>query len=309
VAYDQGMVPTRSLILPAAAIALIALLPRPARAGDPKFEFGKAKELEEVEETEWSATAEAGVVLTTGNSRTTNLTGSAKASRKEKRNKLSLEATGTFARASTLVAADDGDGVLTAAEVTREAKTSAQSLSGKVRYDRFLTELNSLFVAAVGATDRIAGKELVGGGQLGYARLLFKNKCHQVTGEAGYDLSYEAYASETQPSVAIHSARLFAGYEGTLTETTKLTGSVEVLVNLNGQGDTAAAFEDTRSNATAALSTQITDDIALSVSVTAKFDNVPAPLALSGFTLDPADPPLASRLDTTTKASLIVTLL
>ena len=45
----------------------------------------------------------------------------------------------------------------------------------------------------------------------------------------------------------------------------------------------------------------------MSFSIGAKFDNVPAPLAIPGAMLAPDDPPLASKMDTVTKASIIVT--
>ncbi|HVK72535.1 MAG TPA: DUF481 domain-containing protein [Kofleriaceae bacterium] len=277
---------------------------------DPKFEYKKADDLKDVDETEWNATAEAGLVFTTGNSRTTTLSGTVKAQRKEKRNMLSLEATGTFARASNLAAVDtDANGMISADELDRVSTTSAKNLAGKLRYDRFLTSWDALFIAALGGVDPIAGKDFAGGGQLGYARTMYKSDKHTVTLEGGYDFSYEDYVADTNPSVSIHSARGFLGYEGVLTETTKLTASGEALANLN---DTTVAkrFDDIRATAKLELSTKITKDIALSISFLAKYDHAPAPAALpAGLTADAANPPLAEELDTTTKASLIVTLL
>ena len=69
---------------------------------DPKFEFGKADEVKKVKGTEWTAAAEAGVVLTTGNSETLTGTGGFKATRKQGNNKLALEASGTYARSKTI---------------------------------------------------------------------------------------------------------------------------------------------------------------------------------------------------------------
>lgn len=281
---------------------------------DPKFEFGKADDLKDVDKVDWNATAEAGLVLSTGNSRTTTVSGGLKAMRKEKQNKLSIEAAGVLARASNLVVADTNmSGTISSDEITRERATAAKNLAGKVRYDRFLSEFDALFVAGLAAVDPIAGKDFTGGGQLGYARTIFKSEKHAVVGEAGYDFSYENYVSGPVDSVSIHSARGFAGYEGVLTETTKLTGSIELFVNVN---ETALAdrFEDIRTIGKAELSTKITDDISLSVSFLARFDNVPAPAALGSQPQDLVNPPtkdqLASeKLDTTTKASLIVTLL
>lgn len=292
--------------------ALAALVGTAAAQPAPKFEFGKAEEVKDVKETEWTASAEAGLVLATGNSRSTTITAGAKAMRKQAKNKLALEAAGTLARSSNLVAADaNGDMVLTATEVTREDKDSAKNYQAKLRYDRFLTEHNSLFVAALAGADPLAGKDFVGGGQLGYARQLYKTDQHETSGEFGYDFSYENFATEDPAavqSVSIHSARGFIGHKAKLSGDTSLDGSLEVLTNVSGN-DTADAFEDVRATLAGALSTKLTKDIAFSFSFTAKFDNVPAPLAIAGFTLDPTNPPETSKMDTTTKASLIVNLL
>ena len=105
------------------AVAVPAALAQPT----PKFEYGKPDEVKDVKQTEWNASAEAGLVFTTGNSRTTTVSAGAKATRKQKQNKFSLDASGTLARASNLVADDiGGDKILSSNEVKREDKTSAQ---------------------------------------------------------------------------------------------------------------------------------------------------------------------------------------
>lgn len=288
------------------AVAIPAALAQPT----PKFEYGKAEDVKDVKKTEWNATAEAGLVFTTGNSRTTTVTAGAKATRKQKQNKFSLDAAGTLARASNLVANDiGGDKILSSNEVRREDKTSAQSYQVKLRYDRFLSEFNSLFVAALGGADIIAGKDFAGGGQIGYARLLYKTERHEVTAELGYDFSYEDYVDPAADALAIHSARGFVGYKGKLSEVTSVDGSLEVLANVNKQSDTVGPFEDLRANASASLSTKLTKSVSFSFGVIGKFDNAPAPLSIAGYTLNPLDPPSALKLDTTTKASLIVNFL
>jgi hypothetical protein len=288
------------------AVAVPAALAQPT----PKFEYGKPDEVKDVKQTEWNASAEAGLVFTTGNSRTTTVSAGAKATRKQKQNKFSLDASGTLARASNLVADDiGGDKILSSNEVKREDKTSAQSYQIKLRYDRFLSEFNSLFVAALGGADVIAGKDFAGGGQLGYARLLYKTERHEVTAELGYDFSYEDYVDPAADALAIHSARGFLGYKGKLSEVTSVDGSLEVLANVNEQSATVGPFEDLRANATASLSTKLAKSVSFQFGVIGKFDNAPAPLSIAGFTLDPNDPPSALKLDTTTKASLIVNFL
>jgi Protein of unknown function, DUF481 len=292
-----------------AVAAVLGLTAISSAQPTPKFEYGKADELKDVKETEWTATAEAGLVFTTGNSRTTTLSGALKAMRKQAKNKLSIEATGTFAQAETLKPKVPGDTVLSAGDVDRESKTSAQAYNAKLRYDRFLSEFNSIYLAALGGADVIAGKDFVGGGQLGYSRLVYKTERHEVAGELGYDFSYESFVDPTADSISIHSARGFAGYKGKLSETTSVDGSVELLANVNEQSDTVGPGEDLRGTGVVSLSTKLTKSVSLAFSLTAKYDNVPAPFSLAGYTIDAANPPEALKLDTTTKASLIINLL
>ena len=84
----------------ASAILVIAPLTVSAQPKDPKFEYGKAEEVEKVSDVEWNAQAEAGVVFTTGNSKTTTVAAGLKVSRKTGANKLALEGSTTYAKSS-----------------------------------------------------------------------------------------------------------------------------------------------------------------------------------------------------------------
>src|SRR5688572_2899526 len=86
--------------------ALIGAAATAAFAQNPKFEFGKAEEVAKVKGTEYTASAEAGVVFTTGNSETTTVTAGAKASRKTGNNKVSGEGNITYARSAVRVGDD-----------------------------------------------------------------------------------------------------------------------------------------------------------------------------------------------------------
>ncbi|HVV85718.1 MAG TPA: DUF481 domain-containing protein [Kofleriaceae bacterium] len=260
------------------------------------------------DEPKWAATAEAGLIVTTGNSRTSTGTVGLKASRKEKKNELSLEASATFARSSNQVVDAGADMVLSADEVTRTSVTSAEAYNAKLRYDRLLTAKDSLFVAGLASADVIAGKDFVGGAQLGYARAFFKKKKQELSGELGYDFSHESLSDGSSDD--IHSARAFVGYKATPSDTTTFDASIELLANGNRTNPSVGPLDDIRTNLTANLSTKITKGIALSLSFIAKYDHAPAPFdAPAGVTLDPTNPPLNSTLDTTSKVSLIVTLL
>ncbi len=278
---------------------------------DPKFVFGKPEEVEKVKDVEWSAVAEAGLVFTTGNSETTTVSAGFKVSRKTGRNKLAAEGGVTYARSGVRVHDDlNMNGMVDEeAEIRTESTTTAETFAGKIRYDRFLTRTNSLFVAALVSRDLPAGKEAVLGAQLGYSRLLHKSKHHEVAAELGYDYAREDL--RVGSPISIHSARGFAGYKGELAASTSLELSAEVLTNLielklptmkDGR-----IGRDTRVNVRIAASSKIRKDLAIQTSLEFKYDHRPGPLAIKN--LAPGFVPEASALDAIMKASLIYTFL
>lgn len=282
------------------------LLTGSAFAQDPTFQFGKAEEVKDVKGVEWNASAEFGLVFTTGNSETTTITGGANAARKEGDNKFSAELSGAFARAGVRQL-DDGNGnglIDDESEITTVSTTSSRNLTGKLRYDRFLTEHNSLFVAAVASTDEPAGKELVIGGQLGYSRQLYKTEKHELVGEGGVDYAREQLISGDPLSII--SARLFLGYKGTLSATTNAEASAEALMNLNELDTptgTASLGQDTRVNGKLGITSKLSASLSINTGLELKYDNKPAPLKISN--LASGFVPESSKLDTIMKASLI----
>src|SRR5688572_9685387 len=71
---------------------------------DPAFEYGKADELKDVKKVEWKAQAKAGLLITSGNSRSRTVSAAGTASRKAGNNKLGIEASVAFARSGITVA-------------------------------------------------------------------------------------------------------------------------------------------------------------------------------------------------------------
>lgn len=309
-------------IAAAAFAAVTASSAIAAAQANPTFNYGTR---DDVKEVEWAAAAEAGLVHTTGNARTTTATGSLKASRKDGDNKFEAEANGALARSRVRVANDvDGNGTIDSdGEIDDDTLTSAKNAFLKLRYDRFLTDNNSLYASATVGFDEPAGKELVGGGQVGYSRLIFKDDRNELKAELGYDFTYEKQAT-VDDSLSIHSARFFVGYKGALQTRTNAEGkeealttldaSLESLHNINsldvptGDGE-AGVLEDTRVNGQVAVSTKLWDDLAIAVSFGAKFDNVPAPAAELDLPYGAGFVPEAEKLDTITKASLIYSFL
>jgi hypothetical protein len=296
------------VVLCSLCVAGLASSPR-AFAQDPKFEMGKR---EDVKELTWTAKGEAGVVATTGNSRTTTITAGANVTRKTKDTKLDGVVTGAFARATTRTATDaDADGAIGENELSTTTATSAENAAAKLRFDRYFSELDSLYVAALGAIDRPAGKTFQGGGQAGYSRSLYKSGDHQALAELGYDLSYLRLAAGD--STTIHSLRAFAGYKAKLTADTALEVSVEGLFNANTlrfDDRKAGPFKDARLNGAVGVTTSLSSKLSLTASFLAKFDNFPAPLAkISDLPFAPGFAPAADKLDTITKLSLIIKFL
>jgi len=288
--------------------AVAALCIPSAAAADPKFEFGKAEELEKVKETEWTASAELGVVFTTGNSESTSISAGLRATRKTGKNKLSLEGSMLYAKSALRVINDrNGNGTIDGPEeITTQTSLTAETFASKLRYDRFLTKLNSVFVAALASRDVPAGKQAVLGAQLGYSRQLYKTKKAEAVAELGYDYSHENLV--TGDPISIHSARGFLGYKAEMTEGTTLDTSFEALTNLNHEDlatrpEGADFGEDTRLNGKFAISAKIGKTLAVQTSIELKYDHRPAPLAIKNLAMGFV--PEASSLDTIMKASLI----
>jgi hypothetical protein len=303
----------RSIIAaPAIAAALTAASAGPASAQpDPKFVFGKPEEVEKVKQVEWSALGEAGLVVTAGNSETVTVSAGLKLSRKTGKNKLAAEGSVTYARSGVRVLADgNANGTVdNEDEIRTESTTTAETFAGKLRYDRFLTRSNSLFVAALASRDVPAGKEAVLGAQAGYSRQLYKTKRHEAVAELGYDYAHEDLT--LGEGASIHSVRVFGGYKGELTAGTAIEASAELLTNLvevklptmkDGR-----VGRDTRLNTRLAASSKIGGSLAIQTSLELKYDHRPGPLAIKNLAMGFV--PEASRLDTILKASLIYTFL
>jgi hypothetical protein len=295
-------------MIKAATVALAIAIPTLALAQPaPKFEFGKAEEVEKVKEVEWTAAAEAGIVFTTGNAETTTISAGLKASRKTGFNKLSIEGSMTYAQSGTRVLQDNnGNGMIDdESEITTVDTTTAETYAAKVRYDRFLTKFNSLFVAALASRDKPAGKEKALGFQVGYSRQIYKTEKAEAVAEIGYDFSQEDLTAGD--SLSIHSVRAFVGFKAEMTEGTTLDAAFEVLTNLNEEdlptGKDGGFGKDTRLNGKVGINSKIGKNLSVQTSIELKYDHRPGPLPIKGLAMGFV--PEASNLDTIMKASLI----
>jgi hypothetical protein len=294
---------------------------RPAVAQPaPKFEFEKPPD----KPVEWTVQSKGGVLVTTGNSQSRSVVLGLAAGRKAGDNKVSLEGSAAYGHSNILVP------VLTSGEVTgfdRQGETTTNEWRTRARYDRFFTANNAAYVLAQIAADKIAGKRLYGGGQIGYSRQLVKTERHTTVAELGYDFSYESYVQQEGRDldpVSIHSARVFAGELFAVTPQTGLALSLEALFNLNtenapdassadGLDNEVAPFADTRLLGKVTLTTMLWKNVSAGLGFTLKYDQNPAPrpvpASAKGAKYAAGFHPFADRWDTLTELSLVVTFL
>jgi hypothetical protein len=278
--------------------------------GDPAFSFS---ERTKVKKSTLIATGNVGLLVTSGNSNVTTFTAGAFVSWRNPKNRFTFDGSGAYARQHTLVAEDiTGDGQIQAEEIRSESSAGAQNWYLKPRYDRFVSDADSFYVAASLASDIPAGKKLTGGGQLGYSRILYQTEPHEIVGELGYDFTHERYLEPEGASLNVHSARAFLSHKLKLADDVFLQTSAEVLTNVLAEqtpnGD-VGRFKDVRVNWRNILSAKVWKNISGRFSLTARYDNWPAPRP--AFDLPYADGVVvpADKLDTLTELAIVVNFL
>lgn len=293
---------------------------------DPSFGFEKPPEKPPVSPVDWKVQSKAGGLLTTGNAQSKVFTAGLDASRQSGQNKLSLNGGIAYGTSNNVLVPVPSAGDPTMVDsLARASTTSTNEWKARGRYDRFLTPNNSAYGAGLIGANKVAGKRLYGGGQVGYSRQLWKNERHTTVAELGYDFSYESYVQvpgKTLDGVSIHSARLFVGELWSLTKDTGINASGEALFNLNKEtgaldSSTGAkgvdAFSDTRLVAKAGLSTRLFQSLSFAVGFTWRYDQNPAPISPptlpAGLTYAANFQPFAKSSDTLTELTFIYTFL
>ncbi|HVY40771.1 MAG TPA: DUF481 domain-containing protein [Polyangia bacterium] len=315
-------------------IALVLAASATARAqSNPTFTFAKPEEVKVdpaapvTPPVEWKAQAKGGLMVTSGNSQTTNGTIAASASRKQGNNKLALDGGAAYGHSNVLQAnASDPTMPTVIDSVSRQDVETTNNWLVKGRYDRFFTTNNSGYASAQAAADKIAGKSFFGGGQVGYSRQLYKSAMHTTLAEIGYDFSYERYVQspgKVLEPITIHSARLFAGETLKLSPETGINASVEAFFNLNKETKAldasngqqgVDAFHDTRVVGKVGLTTTLRKRLSIGFGFTVRYDQNPAPLPIpsgapSGAAYAMGFQPFAEKVDTLTEINLIYTFL
>jgi putative salt-induced outer membrane protein YdiY len=277
--------PSRSLA--ALVLTLVSMLAAPAEGDEPKFEYKAPPEaVDGGPETVWKADVQAGFTWLTGNSESVGFSGSGRSSVRHHDDQLELFLQGAYARGGTSSTGPGGpiDGHV----------TSAQNWLGRLRYDRYFLEDNTVFAAYQMNGDRLAGLLYRIEPQIGYARLFVHSDVQKFRGELGYDYSYERYLDGSIPiDASFHSGRLFLFYENKFTPLASFSEGVEALVAFN-------VIKHWRVNSLTSLSSTIAKSVALKLNLTIKYNHDP-PLRPNGTPF--------GTLDTTLEAVLAITFL
>ncbi len=271
-------------------LALVAsLLLAPALAED--SEFAGTNNLDEVKkEPETKLSAEFGTSFATGNAIFYTVAGSVAASHEWDRNKVGAIGGINLGAAK---ADTDGDGLLSTAERSAAYAQNVKRYFAEGRYDRFLSDHDSLYVLAGAFQDPFAGYDLRSHEQLGYSRRLVKNDDTEVKAELGFDWAQENYTAEAVAGGSVPYQDVFAG-RILLSVTHKFNDNVSVSDTFEYYQN-VVDFNDVRILNSAALSAAINGKLALKLSHNLIFDNVP----VEGFV----------PLDQTTMATLVATIL
>lgn len=236
--------------------------------------------------SETHLTGELGGTFATGNSNFYAVNGSLTGSHQVKHDKVSLTA-GLNLGAARAVLDANADGV---PEGFSDAYTeNARRLWADARYDRFLSDKDSLYVLAGAFHDKFAGYDIRAHEQIGYSRLLVKTESTELKAELGADWAQEDYFERPDPNYQnVIAARVLAGLTHAFNKSVSFSDTVEVYENI-------VQVDDVRLLNNAALTSALSGKLSIKFTHSLIFDNVP----VEGF----------RSLDQTTMVTLVVSLL
>ncbi|HHO53051.1 MAG TPA: DUF481 domain-containing protein [Deltaproteobacteria bacterium] len=265
---------------------IIFALATTALAEDPEFVGAEAPPEEVPEEAETHLSAELGGVATSGNAMFYAINGGTSVSRKWDRNKLAGVAGINIGSA---VPDTNADGLIDEAERDLGYLANARRLFAEARYDRFLSDRDSLYVLGGAFHDIFAGYDLRSHEQLGYSRLLVDTEDTEVRTELGFDYAQEFYVAGVDPRYHnVFAGRLLLGLNHAFNESVGLSDTFEVYENV-------LQPQDVRILNTASFSSALGSSLSLKLSHALIFDNVP----VEGF----------GPLDQTTTVTVVATIL
>lgn len=250
-----------------------------------------AKTIEEAEAPEADLSSEVGGAMTTGNTDFWTVKGSINGGYRWDLNKMSLTAMGLTGRNRSDT---DGDGVLSEAERAQDRQLNALKFDSNLRYDRFLGPKASLYMMGGAYIDTFAGIERRLTEQAGYSRNLIENDKTKLMVELGAAVIQETRVipdprpDEFVDYENIFAARALIGFSHTFNENVNFSETVEAYENILSPADLRVINR-------AAITMQLSDNLALKVSNDLYYDNTP----VDGF----------RKLDQTTMLSVVASIL
>lgn len=265
---------------------LIIALACVAWAEDSEFVGAEQPPAEAPAEVENTLSAELGGTLVTGNAVFYAVNGALAGSSRWNRNKLSV---GGGVNIGAAQSDTDGDGLLSAAERSAGFTQNVKRYWAEGRYDRFVTDRDSLYVLAGAFVDPFAGYDLRSHEQIGYSRLLVDAEATSLRAELGFDVAQENYVEGIDPNRAdIYAGRLLVGVSHKFNDAVGFTDTFELYENV-------VDLSDLRMLNTATLSSALSTKLSVKLSHALVFDNVP----VEGFV----------SLDQTTMLTLVASIL
>lgn len=265
-------------------LAALALLAAAAQAEDSVFAGTTPDDPEKEPKTHLSA--EFGGTYTSGNTAFYAVNGLVKADHYWSRNMVSGNGGILLGGAKTDL---DADGLLNEDERAGPLVENARRAWLEAKYDRFVSDHDSFYVLAAALHDPFAGYDLRSHEQVGYARLFVKEELTEFKGEIGFDVAQEDYVDGIDPNYEdVIAARVLLGFRHAFNENVGFSETFEVYENL-------IDFDDVRLLNTVSFTSQLNGQLALKLSNTLIYDNVP----VEGY----------APLDQTSMVTLVATIL
>lgn len=223
-----------------------------------------------------TASASAGGMLTTGNSRNLAVSGSSSVETRFHGNGFGASVLGNYGQG-----ASQGDAV----------KVSTQNLQGRVRYDRYLIDELAAFLILTGRHDRFQGLALRTNLDPGVKYLFLREATHTLWTEVGYDLQHDIRRDDARivrnadgtpvldatgaltaldKTQTDHSARLFVGFKHGFSKEVTLAAGAEYLQSF-------VDVDRARVNVDALLAAKVGGGLAFGFGFSARYDHLPLP--------------------------------
>jgi putative salt-induced outer membrane protein YdiY len=258
-----------------------------AHAADPSDStFAAAPAGTEADKPVTTASIDAGATWTSGNTEAFTFSAAGRAAHMWEKNKLGLEILMNYGRS---ISDANDDLRLDEAERAAGFADDVAHYQADLRYDRFLSDTNTVYGLVGWYRDVFAGYDSRIHGQVGVAHYFVKNDTTEFTGELGFDVANEDYVEFISPPNDV----IYAIREG-LSVKHKFNEDVGIEEKLEAY-ESVEDFSDTRVLNTLALTSNVSGKLAVKLSHSLAFDNVP----VENF----------EKLDQLAMASLVLTLL